>query len=87
MSERHPHLCNGHLEHQLRKRPHGRLATTRPARTPCAVLLRVAAPGGGTLASVPHIVHHFGTATQEVSIYYDGVSLQAGKTVKSVTLP
>jgi len=46
-----------------------------------------APPGGDILASFTYIVFPSGPGNQKVSIYYDGVTLQAGKTVKSVTLP
>ena len=46
-----------------------------------------APPGGDILASFPYIVFPSGPGTQKVSIYYDPVSLQAGKTVQSITLP
>jgi hypothetical protein len=44
-------------------------------------------PGGDILASFPSIVSASGPETQKVSIYYDGVALQPGKTVQSITLP
>ena len=46
-----------------------------------------APPGGDILASFPYLVFSRGPGNQKVSIYYDGVTLQAGKTVQSVTLP
>jgi beta-glucosidase len=46
-----------------------------------------APPGGDVLASVPYINTPTGRQNQRVSVYYAGVSLQPGKTVKYVTLP
>ena len=46
-----------------------------------------AQPGGDILASVPYINTASGKQTQQVSVYYAGVPLQAGKTVRYVTLP
>lgn len=42
---------------------------------------------GDILASFPYINGPGGKQTQKVSLYYTAVSLQAGKTVKYVTLP
>ncbi len=47
----------------------------------------LAGPGGDILATVPYINKAGGKATQQVSIYYDSVPLQSGKTVQYVTLP
>jgi beta-glucosidase-like glycosyl hydrolase len=46
-----------------------------------------APPGGDTLASFPYINNAGGKLNQQVSIYYEGIPLQAGKTVKYVTVP
>ena len=46
-----------------------------------------APPGGDILDSFSYAVGNTGPRNQEVSIYYEPVTLQAGKTVKSVTLP
>ena len=46
-----------------------------------------AQPGTDILASTPYINNQSGKNNQQVSIYYAGVPLQAGKTVKYVTLP
>jgi beta-glucosidase len=46
-----------------------------------------APPGGDILASFPYIHNNGGNYNQKVSIYYEGVPLQSGKTVKYVTLP
>ncbi len=46
-----------------------------------------AQPGGDILASPSYINDQSGKNNQEVSIYYAGVPLQAGKTVKYLTLP
>jgi beta-glucosidase-like glycosyl hydrolase len=44
-------------------------------------------PGGDILVSTPYINNQSGRNNQQVSVYYAGVPLQAGKTVKYVTLP
>jgi beta-glucosidase len=46
-----------------------------------------APPGGDILASFPYINNGGGKQTQKVSLYYEGVPLQPGKTVQYVTLP
>ncbi len=46
-----------------------------------------APPGGDILASFPYIHNNGGKFNQTVSIYYEGIPLQSGKTVKYVTLP
>jgi beta-glucosidase len=46
-----------------------------------------AQPGGDIVASPPYINNQSGKNNQKVSVYYAGVPLQAGKTVKYVTLP
>ena len=46
-----------------------------------------AAAGGDILASVPYINTSTGKQNQKVSVYYASVALQAGKTVRYVTLP
>jgi beta-glucosidase len=46
-----------------------------------------AAPGGDILATTAYINNQSGRNNQRVSIYYAAVPLQAGKTVKYVTLP
>jgi beta-glucosidase len=47
-----------------------------------------AAPAGGDiLASLPYINNPTGKQNQQVSLYYVGVPLQQGKTVKYVTVP
>ncbi|HEU5420405.1 MAG TPA: glycoside hydrolase family 3 C-terminal domain-containing protein [Streptosporangiaceae bacterium] len=46
-----------------------------------------ASPGGDILTTVPYINTSGGKLNQNVSIYYAGVPLQAGKTVQYVTLP
>jgi len=46
-----------------------------------------AAPGGDILASVPYINTPTGRQNQRVSVYYAGVALQPGKTIRYVTLP
>jgi beta-glucosidase len=46
-----------------------------------------APPGGDILASVSYINTPTGQLNQKVSVYYDPVQLQAGKTVRYVTLP
>jgi beta-glucosidase len=43
--------------------------------------------GGDILASFPYIHNNGGNYNQKVSIYYQGIPLQSGKTVKYVTLP
>jgi hypothetical protein len=43
--------------------------------------------GGDILATLPYINSSTGKENQHVSVYYVGVPLQAGKTVKYVTLP
>lgn len=43
--------------------------------------------GGDILASLPYINNASGKETQKVSVYYIGVPMQQGKTVKYVTLP
>ncbi|MBO0785929.1 MAG: glycoside hydrolase family 3 C-terminal domain-containing protein [Actinobacteria bacterium] len=43
--------------------------------------------GGDILASFPYIHNNGGKYNQTVSIYYEGIPLQSGKTVKYVTLP
>ncbi|MBV9379468.1 MAG: SGNH/GDSL hydrolase family protein, partial [Streptosporangiaceae bacterium] len=43
--------------------------------------------GGDILATVPYINTPTGKLNQHVSVYYAGVPLQQGKTVKYVTLP
>jgi beta-glucosidase len=43
--------------------------------------------GGDILASVPYINTPSGKQNQRVSVYYVGIPLQAGKTVKYLTLP
>lgn len=44
-------------------------------------------PGGDIIASVPYINTPTGKLNQRVSVYYAAVPLQAGKTVRYVTLP
>jgi len=46
-----------------------------------------APPGGDILATLPYINTPGGRENQHVSVYYIGVPLQQGKTVKYVTLP
>ncbi len=46
-----------------------------------------APPGGDILASFPYINNGGGQQNQKVSLYYEGIPLQSGKTVKYVTLP
>ena len=47
-----------------------------------------AAPSGGDiLASLPYINNGTGQQTQKVSVYYIGVPLQQGKTIRYVSLP
>ena len=46
-----------------------------------------APPGGDILATLPYINTPTGKENQHVSVYYAGVPLQQGKTVKYVTLP
>ena len=46
-----------------------------------------APPDGDILATFPTIVNSTGPQSQQVSIYYDAVTLQPGKTVQSITLP
>jgi beta-glucosidase len=46
-----------------------------------------APPGGDILATLPYIHNNGGNFNQHVSIYYEGIPLQSGKTVKYVTLP
>ena len=43
--------------------------------------------GGDILASFPYIHNNGGNYNQKVSIYYQGIPLQSGKTVQYVTLP
>jgi beta-glucosidase len=43
--------------------------------------------GGDILASFPYINGGSGKLNQKVSLYYEGIPLQSGKTVKYVTLP
>jgi hypothetical protein len=44
-------------------------------------------PGGDILTTLPYINTPTGKQNQHVSVYYVGVPLQQGKTVKYVTLP
>jgi beta-glucosidase len=44
-------------------------------------------PGGDILATLPYINAPSGKENQQVSVYYVGVPLQPGKTVRYVTLP
>ena len=46
-----------------------------------------AAPGGDILTTVPYINNAGGRQNQTVSMYYASVALQAGKTVRYLTLP
>jgi hypothetical protein len=46
-----------------------------------------APPGGDILAGASYINTPTGKQNQHVSVYYAGVPLQAGKTVKYLTLP
>ena len=46
-----------------------------------------AVPGGDIVASAPYINTPTGKQNQQVSVYYAAVPLQAGKTVRYVTLP
>ncbi len=46
-----------------------------------------AATGGDVLTSVPYLNNAGGKESQEVSLYYAGIPLQQGKTVRYLTLP
>jgi beta-glucosidase len=61
--------------------------TTQSATVTFADWFANAATGGDIVTSVPYINNASGRQSQQVSLYYAAVPLQAGKTVCYLTLP